>query len=156
MNQKLFNIIISILVFILGISLIVYTKTEHKPPEIKVEIIVNGEPGFLSKSPQHGLMEALQYYNVKHPKIVYAQAVLETGNFNSRLCKENNNLFGLYDSKNKKYYSYNHWSESVVSYCDYIQSKYKPPNNYYKFLKEIGYAEDPQYINKVKAIANSQ
>lgn len=37
---------------------------------------------------------------------VMAQAVLETGNFKSRVCREYNNLFGLYDSRHKDYFRF--------------------------------------------------
>ena len=112
---------------------------------------------FLYKSPKECLMKALIYYNVKHPEIVYAQAVLETGNFTSEKCKMYNNLFGLYDSKRKRYYRFKHWTHSVKAYVDMIQYKYKgdnskPPNDYYRFLQKIGYAKDTQYIQKLKAV----
>lgn len=99
-------------------------------------------------------MEALIYYNVKHPKIVYAQAILETSHFTSERYKMKNNLFGLYDSRNKKFYRFRHWSYSVKAYVDMIQYKYKgkTSEDYYKFLKDIGYAEDPHYISKLKRI----
>lgn len=158
MSQKVFNIMFSCAIAVLGVS--VYhlrcSMENIKPPEI----IVNGElPDFFSKSPQEGLMEALEYYEVKHPQIVYAQAVLETGNFKSDACLTNNNLFGLYNSKNKKYYKFNHWINSVEAYVNMVQYKYqgdsdKPPNDYYKFLSDIGYAEDPDYINKLKGIVS--
>ena len=131
-----------------------------KPPEIKVKYVVNEEqPDFFSKSPQEGLMEAMKYYDVKHPKIVQAQAILETGNFTSEGCLVDNNLFGLYDSKRQKYYSFDHWISSVEAYVSMVQYKYKggndkPPNDYYKFLSDIGYAKDPDYINKLKGIVS--
>lgn len=128
---------------------------EDEPPEIKVVHIVNEkQPDFFSKSPQEGLMEALEYYEVKHPQIVYAQAILETGHFRSKVYRECNNLFGLYNSRTKSYYKFDHWTESVVAYLDYVQYRYKPPNDYYKFLSDIGYAEDPNYINKLKGIVS--
>ena len=34
-------------------------------------------PKFFTQSPKDGLMEALIYYKIKFPKIVYAQAILE-------------------------------------------------------------------------------
>lgn len=105
-------------------------------------------------NPKDGLHLALDYYNVQHSNIVYAQAILETGHFKSRVCKEYNNLFGLYDSKNKDYYKFEHWSESVKAYVDYIQYKYNSIDNYYDFLLNIGYAEDPEYINKLKILVN--
>lgn len=107
---------------------------------------------FLSMSPEEGLFEALEYYGVQHPDIVYAQAILETGYFTSRLCKEDHNLFGLYNSRTKKYYKFSHWTESIVAYLDYIQYRYEPPDDYYRFLDKIGYAEDPYYTNKLKSI----
>jgi flagellum-specific peptidoglycan hydrolase FlgJ len=33
-----------------------------------------------------------------------------------------------------------------------IQYKLRENEDYYKFLTRIGYAEDPEYINKVKSI----
>lgn len=130
-----------------------------KPPKIKakkVHGIKHNKPKFFSQSPEEGLMKALKYYGVKHPEIVYAQVVLETGNFKSNLCLEKNNLFGLYNSKAKRYYRFNHWSESIEFYVNNIQDRYKPPNNYYKFLSDIGYAKDPNYIKKIKKIVNDK
>ena len=108
---------------------------------------------FENKSPEEGIDEALQYYNIEHPTIVKAQAILETGNFTSDLCIKNNNLFGLYDSKNKRYYSYNHWWESIIAYKKLIQRKYDNSKYYYMFLEDIKYAKDKEYINKLKEIA---
>lgn len=98
------------------------------------------------------MLKALRYYGVHHPDIVYAQAILETGHFKSKVCKDCNNLFGLYDSRNKRYYKFDKWYYSIKAYKTMIQSKYKPPNNYYKFLDDLGYAEDPNYISKLKNI----
>ena len=108
---------------------------------------------FENKTPEEGIDEALQYYNIKHPTIVKAQAILETAHFTSDLCIKNNNLFGLYDSKNKRYYSYNHWWESIEAYKKLIQKKYDNSKYYYMFLKDIKYANDKEYINKLKEIA---
>ena len=108
---------------------------------------------FESKTPEEGIDEALQYYNIEHPTIVKAQAILETARFTSDLCVKNNNLFGLYDSKNKRYYSYNHWWESIEAYKELIQRKYDNSKYYYMFLKDIKYAKDKEYINKLKEIA---
>ena len=108
---------------------------------------------FENKTPEEGIDEALQYYNIEHPTIVKAQAILETAHFTSDLCIKNNNLFGLYDSKNKRYYSYNHWWESIEAYKKLIQRKYDNSKYYYMFLEDIKYAKDKDYINKLKEIA---
>lgn len=154
MKQRMFNIVISGIVTCLCVLQVrdMFTLVEPSPPLIIIE--VEKAPTFKDKSPKEGLSEALEYYGILHPKIVYAQAVLETGHFKSSACINDNNLFGLYDSKNKRYYKFNHWTESVVAYKDYIQRRYEPPNDYYKFLSDIGYAEDPDYNNKLKRIVS--
>ena len=108
---------------------------------------------FVNKTPEEGIDEALIYYGIEHPTIVKAQAILETAHFTSDLCIKNNNLFGLYDNKNKRYYSYNHWWESIEAYKKLIQRKYDNSKYYYMFLEDIKYAKDKEYINKVKKIA---
>ena len=108
---------------------------------------------FENKTPEEGIDEALIYYGIKHPTIVKAQAILETARFTSDLCIKNNNLFGLYDSKNKRYYSYNHWWESIKAYKKLVQRKYNNSKYYYRFLEDIKYAKDKEYINKLKEIA---
>lgn len=127
------------------------SKLESKEePMVHVKL---EQPDFLmSDNPKEDLMKVLEYYGVLHPEIVYAQAVLETGHFRSKVCKEYNNLFGLYNSSTKDYYKFNHWTESVIAYINYIQYRYTPPNNYYKFLERIGYAEDSLYVSKLKNI----
>ena len=83
---------------------------------------------------------------------VLAQAVLETGYFKSRVCREYNNLFGLYDSRHKDYFRFEKWEDSVVGYQKMIQRRYKG-GNYLRFLKQIRYAEDPKYIPKIAKTA---
>ena len=100
------------------------------------------------------LMAVIRQYDVKFPHIVAAQALLETGYFTSRVCLENNNLFGLRRPSNGSYYTFNSWEESVKAYKDYVQYKYKG-GNYYEFLNRIRYAEDGSYISKVMSLERS-
>ena len=44
------------------------------------------------------LTDVITEVGLSNKLFVLAQAILETGNFSSRVCKEYNNLFGLYDS----------------------------------------------------------
>lgn len=108
------------------------------------------DTSFFLKSPKDGLMDALLYLEIPHPKIVYTQAILETGWFTSKGCTRDNNLFGLYKGKHHK--KYDHWKESVRDYKKFISSKYRPHEDYYMFLKRIKYAEDPNYNSKLKQI----
>lgn len=141
---------------------IINTIRDIKTLNSKVDSIINSNtanysythiPVFENKTPEEGIDEALAYYDIKHPTIVKAQAILETAHFSSDLCVKNNNLFGLYDSKNKRYYSYNHWWESIIAYKKTIQKRYENSRYYYMFLEDIEYAEDKEYINKLKEIA---
>ena len=98
---------------------------------------------------------ALEYYNIKHPRIVLAQAKLETGNYTSKHCINGNNLFGLYNSRKKEYFSFEHWHHSVKAYKDMIEYKHRDDEDYYEFLVRISYASDPNYVNKVKQIESN-
>ena len=100
------------------------------------------------------LTDVMSEVGLSNKLFVLAQALLETGNFSSRVCREYNNLFGLYDSKNRDYYRFERWEDSVVGYGKMIQYRYKG-GNYLHFLKRIGYAEDPRYITKVARMAKS-
>ena len=100
------------------------------------------------------LLEVIREVGLSNGLIVLAQALLETGHFSSSVCKEYNNLFGLYDSKNREYFRFNRWEDSVVAYQRMIQYRYKG-GNYFQFLKRIGYAEDPRYIVKLARMVKS-
>lgn len=147
-------ILLTVLIGLIAVVLTAnYSKAESEALD-SIPVVENKVPNFMSKPPQEGLMEALVYYEVDHPEIVYAQAVLETGWFTSSLCLNSHNLFGLYNSKKMRYYKFNHWAESVVAYIKFVQYKYKPPDDYYEFLSRIGYAEDKDYIRKLRNITN--
>ena len=90
--------------------------------------------------------------NLKFPEIVTAQSVLETGWYNSNVCKSKNNIFGI-KGKNG-YKKFKHWKEGVVYYRERIQNRYRSGEDYYGFLSRIGYATDTLYIQKVKLIVN--
>ena len=85
---------------------------------------------------------------IRHPKIVLAQAILETGWFTSPVCRNKHNLFGLTNPRTGKYFEFDHWTESVLAYYTKVQYRYKG-GNYLLWLREIGYAEDPRYVRSV-------
>jgi len=104
------------------------------------------------------VLKELKKQNVKHPEIVLAQSILETGWYKCKSCsRDQNNLFGLYNSKTHQYFSYNKWEDSIGGYLRGIQYRYNTNihKNYYEFLTNIGYAEDPDYINKLKLIVKN-
>ena len=105
------------------------TKSENNLPELTI-------PNLYKEIIRNGIL---------YPKIVLAQAILETGWFRSSVCRNKHNLFGLTNPRTGKYYEFNHWTESVQAYYTKVQYKYKG-GNYLLWLDEIGYAEDPRYI----------
>lgn len=100
------------------------------------------------------LYNELKRQGVKHPKIVLAQALLESAYFKSKLTRTHNNIFGI-RCRDGSYQKFQDWTLCVSAYRDLVQYKYRPNRETYpQFLARIGYAEDPLYINKVMKIAN--
>ena len=94
------------------------------------------------------LLAEIKKNGIKYPKIVLAQAILETGWFKSSVCRNKHNLFGLTNPRTKTYYEFNHWTESVKAYYTKVQYRYSG-SNYLLWLKKIGYAEDKGYIRAI-------
>lgn len=97
--------------------------------------------------------------NIQHPDIVFRQAILESGNFKSKVFKDNNNMFGFKQAfkrantqtgTNRGYAVYNSWQECVIDYALYqtYSAKNMTEDNYIDFLGR-NYAEDPEYKNKI-------
>lgn len=161
-NKKVLLVTIAIQCFILGMliawfllqCLVEAKATESIIPtveETEVELPTDSV-AFFNQSPEEGLIEALDYYGIQYPQIVYAQALLETGHFKSKLCTQYNNLFGLYNSRIRSYYRFDNWWDSVIAYRDKVQYKYKGNIDYYTFLVKLPYATDPNYIRKIKQL----
>lgn len=134
------------------------TKTTEAPTTTTVEEVdslavkLQQPEFFLEDKPTPALvLEACKYYEIQYPEIVTSQSILETGHYKSKVCLQYNNLFGLYNSKKRDYYSFDHWTESVKAYYDLVQYRYNE-GDYYAWLSKIGYAEDPNYITKVKSV----
>jgi uncharacterized FlgJ-related protein len=109
--------------------------------------------------------EKLVEYEIKHPDVVFAQAVLESGNFTSKLFKTQNNLFGMklpYKrkttavGKNKSGYAkYNTIDDSIYDY--FLFQEYamrKREMNKKEYISYIGrnYAHDKFYVQKLNKI----
>lgn len=94
------------------------------------------------------LIREIKKNELRHPERVLAQAILETGWFTSNVCKTKHNLFGLTNPRTKTYYEFNHWTESVRAYYTKVQYRYKG-GDYLDWLREIGYAEAPNYVQEV-------
>ena len=119
-------------------------KTELQKKTDDISILENHLPELTIPN----LYKEIIRNGILYPKIVLAQAILETGWFRSSVCRNKHNLFGLTNPRTGKYYEFNHWTESVRAYYTKVQYKYKG-GNYLLWLDEIGYAEEPDYIRTV-------
>ena len=109
------------------------------------------------------LIDMIVSLNIKFPHIVLAQAKLESGNYSSKIFKENHNLFGMKEARvrihtskgtqfNHAYYS--HWKESVYDYafyqCRYLSTLHTE-KEYYSYLSK-SYAEANNYVEILKSM----
>lgn len=112
--------------------------------------LILGASAFSQGMSDASLYQMLIAEGIQHPKVVLAQAKLETGNYTSLLCKNKHNLFGI---KGKRgYRTFSTYTECIRYYKDHIQNRYDGHSDYYVFLKRIGYASDPKYVTKLKSI----
>lgn len=145
------------IIALLVVTFFINKCRDEKVDDIKIE---NKDSISVQWRQNHFLLSEENLYNeliaqgVDFPEIVTAQAILETGYFKSYACLQQNNLFGLRNNKGN-YMSFPHWTDAVAAYKKYIQRYNHPvPEDYYAYLQELGYAEDPQYIDKLKQIVN--
>jgi len=126
----------------------------------KDEIQVTDYQEFTSEN----LISYILEKEIKHPHIVYAQALVETGWFTSKIFKENNNLFGMREPAKRettalgtryKHAYYSCWQESVDDYLLWQQMFKKTPidteKDYFKLLHSR-YAEDKKYVSVLKIV----
>jgi len=107
------------------------------------------------------LLDSLRSWNCYFPELVLKQMKLETGNFKSNIFLKTNNLMGMtYPMKRKttaigkfssgkyNYACYENWIESAKDYLIFQQTYFKP-DYYHQFLRDVGYAEDTSYTDKL-------
>lgn len=98
--------------------------------------------------------------NIKHPEIVLKQARLESGNFQSEVFKNNNNMFGFKQAykrpntqigTNRGYAVYEDWKQCVIDYALYqtYSAKNMTKEEYINFLNK-NFAEDNNYKDKLQ------
>jgi len=119
------------------------------------------------------LYEALLFNGIQNPEIVVKQAIVETGNFKSKIYRETNNPFGMhlassrksittefvygdyYDGQFHKMAKFNCWYDAVIDF-KYWQTFWLDniltERQYYTFLDTLPYAANPNYISMVKSI----
>ena len=109
----------------------------------------------------------LDELNVRFADVAVAQAALETNTFRSNIFVENNNLFGMKEAKTRinlargsqhGHAYYDSWEDSVLDYAMWCATYAKHCRTNEQFLSLLNgyYAEDPNYIAKLRRIMSRQ
>lgn len=151
------------IVFIVVVSCLVMFSVipgiEHRKIDREIQVIIAKQNEFSEEK----LIKLIASLHFPFPHIVLAQAMHETQFFVSPVFKENNNLFGMKSAtvrittsvaKQGDYAYYNTWMDSLYDralYSATYLSSIKTEDEYYSYLGQY-YAEDPRYVEKLKAI----
>jgi len=90
-------------------------------------------------------------HEIKCRETVYRQIIWESGHLKSKKARNDKNILGI--KRGTRYCKYKSYEACIKDYKKRVQYKYKDSTeNYYKFLKRIGYAEDKKYIKGLKSL----
>lgn len=142
------------------VSLLSINIVEASEYERILEVRVKG-----NEFSEERLRSRLDELNVRFADVAMAQAKLETSGFRSRIFKENHNLFGMKEATMRVNLArgtqyghayYNSWEESVLDYAMWCAAYANHCRNNEQFLELLSgyYAEDPDYVSKLKQIMN--
>ena len=115
-NHGLITLAVMFLTYVMITGMVAAAKEEGFneaiaiPSESELVILESDEDVFS----QEALVEELKRLNVRYPHIVLAQAILETGFYDSRIYHENHNLFGYERGESQSYYSSRYTIRSCI------------------------------------------
>ena len=149
-------------IVMLGLGIYLEQERQQQPSEKELKVLIEQADPVTEEK----FMAYLHELNVKFPEIVFAQAKLESGNFQSEVFRANHNMFGMKQAasrastnhgSNLNHAVYHHWREAVIDYALY-QASYlsdlHSKEEYYTYLSQH-YAQDQTYVDKVKKIAEA-
>lgn len=156
--------LIIVFIFALSVGAII-------PSESQIEYITNTEEVLLVNKNdtfnEKQLIEKIKELNLPYPHITLAQAKLESGEYSSRIFKENHNLFGMREARvrinlakgtqyNHAYY--NNWKESVLDYSFWYASYARKCKTEDELFQLLGaqYAEATYYVQSLKQIIKKE
>lgn len=110
---------------------------------------------------EHSALRIMNQIGIAYPDVALAQARLETGNFTSKIFRENKNMFGMKLPRLRKttaigeqnsHAKYTSWVQSLVDYKLWQSDVLKKANTKRKYLSYLSenYAQDKKYIHKLK------
>jgi hypothetical protein len=136
----------------------------NMPYEQKVLIVNEFSKSEFSKE---AVVEELKRLNVKYPHIVLAQALIESGHFQSNIFRANNNLFGMKEAKqrtttargtNLGHAYYDNWKESILDYAIFQSAYLRDLKTEEQYLSYLGanYAEASNYKVAVQNMVKNE
>ena len=153
------------------IAVTIFTFLGVNTSPIRTEYVTDTEEVLLvqesNKFTEEKLILKIKELNLPYPHITLAQAKLESGEFGSRIFKENHNLFGMKEARVRVNLAqgtqyghayYNNWEESVLDYAFWYSSyarKCKSEKELFHLLDQQ-YAEANQYVSSLKRIIAKQ
>jgi hypothetical protein len=119
--------------------------------------------GSANSQTQREIYDYIVECEIKHPDIVMKQVLYETAHLKSYLFRVQHNLFSMKlaakretlatgTGKNNDYACFRTWKESIEDYKIYQSEYYDGEKDYYQFLQDTGYFEDPKYITTLKGV----
>ncbi len=146
---------------LLTATLLLFTSIKVCSQEKLVQKVVVQQDDNVTKEK---LYEQIIKFGIKFPDIVFAQAMIESGELTSKLFKTANNMFGMRfpsirettaQGKTTSGYSrYEDWNFGVYDYFLWqdhmLRNRTEITKSQYLSLLGRVYAEDPNYVSKVK------
>lgn len=166
MKEWIRDILIVLIVFILGLLCghIIAYKTANKEVQ-RLGKEVEADYCIQDTADINCIKLNFEKHHIRFSHIVLAQALLESNYFKSKLCIEDNNMFGMrvpaqrftfatnpHDYSN--YAKYNSLEDCILDYKAWqMQNAYNitTEEGYFNLLRNI-YAEDPNYVDKLKKL----
>ena len=113
-----------------------------------------------NKAKMQEIFDVIKDAGIEEPVFVMAQSIQETGWLNcKKCCLRYHNLFGFY-KKGNKCMKFESDKECIKYYKDWQKKRYPkwkkkhPKGTYYDFLKNVGYAANPNYNKELKVFVN--
>lgn len=153
--------VLFILGWFTGTNKYIINRWVHKT-EVTDTLTIHGQP-----FSEEALIELMKDCNMKYPYIVLAQAKLESGNFTSKVFRQNHNFLGMRKAKQrmttargeKNTYAYfRDWEDCVYDLClwqSVMTCGINTEDEYFDKLSER-YAEDTSYVAKLKNIIKKE
>lgn len=120
-----------------------------------------------NKFSEDALMQYMKDINIKFPEVVFQQAKLESGAFQSHLFTTKHNLFGMKKAMQRttlsigtpgEYAYFKSWKECVIDYALYQTRYFSKVKTKEEYINELckSYAENSNYKQLITELCNTK